>query len=107
MPHRLVLLLVAAALALCASASAATKAPKVVRGHTLAITITTRSLAVCIAEVVYADRLNQTGPVKKARDGRLSWAIRIPRTATLGRGTWTVRCGLGVEGRGAFVVIRA
>jgi hypothetical protein len=67
--------------------------------------MTTKSLAVCIAVVEYADRLNQIGSVKKARDGRLSWSIRIPRTATLGRGSWTVRCGLGVEGRGAFVVV--
>ena len=107
-PHRLVPLLVSAALALCVTgvvAAAAAKTPKVARGHTLAINVTTTSLAVCIAIVEYADRLDQTGSVKKARDGQLSWAVRIPRTATLGRGSWTVRCGLRIEGRGAFIVV--
>ena len=108
MPHRLVPLLVSAALALCVTGvvtAAAAKTPRVARGHTLAIKVTTKSLAACIAIVEYADHLDQTGSVKQARDGRLSWAVRIPRTAPLGRGSWTVRCGLGIEGRGGFIVV--
>lgn len=111
MPHRLVVLLVIAALALCAAcavAGATTKTPRVARGHTLSIAIATKSLAVCVATLEYADHMSQNGAVKNARDGRVSWTIRIPRTAAIGRGTWTVRCGVvGVNGRGTFVVVAA
>ena len=110
MPHRLVVLLAIAALAICA-ASAATAAsartPRVVRGHTLSITLATNSLAVCVAIVEYSDHMNQNGSVKSARAGRLSWAIRVPRTAPLGRGRWTVRCGIGLVGQGTFLVVAA
>jgi hypothetical protein len=80
--------------------------PRVARGHTLHIKLTTTTLADCIAVVEWADGLNRTGAVKKATDGRLSWAVPVPRTTTLGRGHWYVQCGLGVVRRGTFVVVR-
>jgi hypothetical protein len=110
MPHRLFSSIAVSVLALCATAAPAAPASstlRVVRGHTLHIKLTTKTLADCIAVVEWADGLNRTGAVKKAHDGRLSWAIPVPRTTTLGRGHWYVQCGLGVEGRGTFVVVRA
>ena len=110
MPHRLVLLLVIAALALCvacAVAAATAKTPTVVRGHKLSIALHTNSLAVCVAFLEYSTHTVQPGTVKSARDGRLSWAIRIPLTAPLGRGSWTVRCGIGLVGEGRFLGVAA
>jgi hypothetical protein len=103
-------LLAVAVLALCAGTATPAPAagtPTVARGHTLYIKITTQSLAACVAIVEYADGLSQLGSVKQARDGRLSWALLIPRTAQLGKGSWYVRCGLGIERRGTFIVITA
>jgi hypothetical protein len=100
-------LLTVAVLALCAGTVAPAPAagtPTVARGHLLHIKITTRSLAACVAIAQYADGLELLGSVKYAQDGRLAWALLIPRTAPLGKGSWYVRCGLGVESRGAFVV---
>jgi hypothetical protein len=112
-PHRLfVSITVSAALfigsALCAAAAPAAAAapPRVARGHTLHIKLTTRTQADCVAVVEWADGLNRVGSVKKAQDGLLSWAIPVPRTATLGPGRWWVQCGLGVERRGTFIVVR-
>lgn len=110
MPHRLVVLLFAAVLVLCAAAASpapAAATPKVKRGHTLSIRTTTKSHTVCAAIVTYADGFSQAGSLKKARDGRLSWALLVPRTAPLGRGSWYVRCGITIEHRGAFVVTGA
>jgi hypothetical protein len=106
-PHRLACLLTVAVLALCAgtvSPAPAAGTPTVARGHLLHIKITTRSLAACVAIAQYADGLELLGTVKYAQDGRLAWSLLIPRTATLGKGSWYVRCGLGIESRGAFVV---
>jgi hypothetical protein len=109
-PHRLFVSITVSAVlivsALCATAAPAAGATRVARGQTLHIKLTTKTQADCIAVVEWADGLNRVGSVKKAQDGRLSWAIPVPRTATLGPGRWYVQCGLGVERRGTFVVVR-
>jgi hypothetical protein len=105
--HRLVALLIIVVLALSAgtaSPAPAAGTPTVARGHTLYIKMTTRSLAACVAIAQYADGLGQFGSVKYAQDGRLAWALLVPRTAPLGKGSWYVRCGLGIESRGTFIV---
>jgi hypothetical protein len=106
-PHRLVCLFTVAVLALCAgtdSPAPAAGTPTVARGHLLHIQIPTRSLAACVAIAQYADGLELLGTVKYAQDGRLAWSLLIPSTATLGKGSWYVRCGLGIESRGTFIV---
>jgi hypothetical protein len=105
-PHRLFVPITVSALALCTSASApAAGTPRVARGQTFHIKLTTKTLADCVAVVEWADGLDRIGSVKKATDGRLSWTVRVPYTAPLGPGHWYVQCGLGVERRGRFVVV--
>jgi hypothetical protein len=107
-PHRLLTLLTITGLALCATTATAAPAagrPTVKRGHALVIKLKTKSYAVCAPIVQYADGSIQNGTAKKAHDGRLAWSLLVPRSAPLGAGTWYVRCGLGVEGTGRFVVV--
>lgn len=108
MPHRLLVTLATCALALCAAAGAlATPAatPRIARGQTFHIRLTTKSFAACIAVVNYPGGGLQLGATKHAIDGRLSWAFPIARSRPLGRASWYVQCGLPVERTGAFIVI--
>jgi hypothetical protein len=108
-PHRLVVSLLVASLALCAttvSPATAGAAPSVVRGHALRIDFTAHSQAACMPQVRYADGTMQNGAVKKARrGGHLSWSLLVPRTAPLGAGTWALRCGVSKVRSGHFVVV--
>ncbi len=107
MPHRLLALLTVAGLALCAATATSAPAagvPTVVRGQALHIKMTTPSFAVCAPIVQYSDGTTQTGALKKANDGHLSWSLLVPRSAPLGAGSWYVRCGIAVERRGRFTV---
>jgi len=106
-PHRLLVSIVTATLALCAataSAAPAAAAPTVERGHALQIKLATRRSALCSALVSYSDGTTQKGAPKKARNGRVTWSLLVPRTAPLGAGTWNVRCGASVAASGRFVV---
>jgi hypothetical protein len=107
-PHRLLATLTIAGLALCAATAAAAPAagtPTIARGHTLAITLKTKSFAVCMPIVQYSDGTMQNGTAKKAHaGGRLAWSLLVPRTAPVGAGKWSVRCGFHVASKGKFVV---
>jgi hypothetical protein len=92
--------------ALAATSAAPAPAAKTLhRGQVLKIALTTRSYAVCVAIVRYADGALQTGAPKHARDGHLAWSLIVPTNAALGVGHWTVRCGIGIEKNGSFVVV--
>jgi hypothetical protein len=107
-PHRLLVSLFVAGLALCAATAApagAAGAPAVTRGQALHISFPSHNRSVCSPQVQYANGSNQVGGVKKARGGRLSWSLLVPQTAPLGAGTWVVHCGLATVRRGRFVVV--
>jgi hypothetical protein len=107
-PHRLLVTLAICTLALCTTAGAVARpaaTPRIARGQTLHIRLTTSSFAVCVAVVNYADGGLQLGATKHATDGRLSWAFPVARSRPLGKGTWYVRCGLGIQRTGAFIVV--
>lgn len=109
MPHRLFATLTIATLALCAVTAAAAPAagsPTITRGHTLVITLKTKSFAICMPVVQYSDSTTQIGTAKKAHaGGRLAWSLLVPRTAPVGAGKWSVRCGFDVVSKGRFVVV--
>lgn len=108
MPNRLLVTLAISALALCAAVGAVASpatTPRIARGQTLHIRLTTSSFAVCVAVVNYADGGLQLGATKHATDGRLSWVFPVARSRPLGRGAWYVRCGLEVQRTGAFIVV--
>jgi hypothetical protein len=107
LPRRLFVALTVASLALCAataSAAPAASVPTVARGEALHIALATHSRGVCLPLVQYSDGTRQVGEAKKARAGRLSWALLVARTAPLGAGTWSVRCGVAEVRTGRFVV---
>jgi hypothetical protein len=106
--HRLlVLALTTVTVALCAATAsvASSGVPSVARGAMLHIELKTTSYAACAAIVNYADGSLLLGTVKHATDGRLSWTLRVARSAPLGHGTWYVRCGLPVVRSGKFLVV--
>jgi hypothetical protein len=106
-PHRLLATLMIAGLALCAataSAAPAAATPTIIRGHALAIKITTKSASVCAPVVQYSNGTMQNGTAKKAHGGRLAWSLLVPRTAPTGPGRWYVQCGTAVASRGKFIV---
>jgi hypothetical protein len=74
------------------------------RGQTVRVAVRTPSLAACLVETAYADGARRTSSVKQARDGLVSWTLRIPAGAGLGRARWTVRCGVTWERTGAWLV---
>lgn len=109
MPHRLLIALAVAGLALCAataSAAPAATAPSVERGKALHIQVTTpKAGPICVAFVQYSNGTTQHGVPKKARRGLLSWSLLVPRTAPLGPGSWNVHCGLTFNRTGRFTVV--
>jgi hypothetical protein len=103
----LVLAVSAAALVAVSAAAAVTSAaPRIARGSAFHITLTTQSVATCTPFVSYSDAGLQLGTQKKATDGHVAWAIPVARSRPLGRATWYVRCGIGVERSGAFTVVK-
>ena len=108
MSQRLVITLATCALALCAATGALARpdaTPRIARGATLHIRMTTTSYAVCVAVVNYANGDLQLGSTKNATDGRLAWSFPVARSRALGRATWYVRCGLSIQRTGAFIVV--
>jgi hypothetical protein len=106
-PHRLLVLMLAAlALSATTAGASSTSIPVIARGQTLHIKFTTTSYATCVAIVSYAQGI-QLGTPKKATDGRLSWAFPVARSRPLGPGSWYVRCGLPIERTGKFIVVNA
>jgi hypothetical protein len=108
-PHRLLVTLTIAGLALCAATASIAPAaarPTVERGHSLVIKLKTKASSVCTPVVTYSNGMMQSGTSKKApAAGRLSWSLLVPRTAPLGAGKWYVRCAwLNIAGKGTFVV---
>jgi len=95
-----------AATATTATASARPAAgPLVVhRGQAVKVAVRTPSKAYCLAEARYADGSRQDSGLKRARNGLVSWTLRVPNTAPLGRADWTVRCGATWERTGRWVV---
>jgi hypothetical protein len=107
-PHRPLVALMIAVLALCvttAAVASSASTPRIARGGTFRIKMTTESLGDCVAVVNYRDSGLQIGTVKPATDGRLAWAFPVSRGRPLGRATWYVRCGLSIQRSGAFIVI--
>jgi hypothetical protein len=107
-PDRSLVALTIAVLALCVTTAAiasSASTPRIARGGTFHIKMTTESLGDCVAVVNYRDSGLQIGTVKPATDGRLSWAFPVSRARPLGRATWYVRCGLSVQRSGVFVVV--
>lgn len=114
MPLRLI-----ATLALTASlaATAATAAAgavgttaattQVTRGKATVLRVATRSLAPCSVQIRYSDGLVQMAGVKRARGGVVSWTIRIPNNAALGRAHWDAQCGGVVFHRSGTWVVTA
>jgi len=68
------------------------------------VAVRTPSKGDCLAEARYADGSRQDSGVKHARNGLVSWTLRVPNTAPLGRADWTVRCGATWERTGRWVV---
>ena len=104
MPLRLALSSIAVALALVASSAAGAATPSVVRGQSLHVSVATRTKAVCSTFVRYSDGTQQRGSSKRAKNGKLSWALLVPRTTALGSATWQVQCGRTLLASGRFVV---
>lgn len=92
------------ALALVASSSAVAAAPTVIRGQSLHISVNSHTKAVCSAVARYSDGTRQVGASKRVRNGKLTWALLVPRTTALGLATWKVQCGSRLAGVGRFVV---
>jgi hypothetical protein len=108
-PHRLFATLLIAGLALCAvtaSVAPAAATPTVTLGHALTIKVKTKSGTLCTPVVTYANHTMQNGTTKKAHaGGQLSWSLLVPRTASVGAGSWYVRCAwFNVVAQGKFVV---
>jgi hypothetical protein len=61
----------------------------------------------CVVEVTYADTSYWDGPVKAVSGGKVSWTFRIPRKATLGPATWSIRCGPFWHRDGRWRIARA
>jgi hypothetical protein len=111
LPLRLIATLVLtaglAATATTATASARPAAgPLVVhRGQAVKVAVRTPSKAYCLAEARYADGSRQDSGLKRANSaGLVSWTLRVPNTAPLGRADWTVRCGASWERNGRWLV---
>jgi hypothetical protein len=107
-PHRLLVSLAVASLALCAatvSPAPAAGLPTVARGQALRISFPLHSRTLCTPTVTYSDGSKQVGTAKRARAGRLAWALLVARTAPLGAGEWVVRCGRVDTRAGRFVVV--
>jgi hypothetical protein len=96
--------LAAAATTASASARPAAGPLEVHRGQTVKVGVRTPSKAYCLAEARYADGTRQDSGLKHARNGLVSWTLRVPNTAPLGRADWTVRCGASWERTGHWVV---
>lgn len=98
---------VLAATATTASVSARPAAgPLVVhRGQAVRVAVRTPSKAYCLAEARYADGSRQDSGLKRAgATGLVSWTLRVPNNAPLGRADWTVRCGASWERNGRWLV---
>jgi hypothetical protein len=95
-----------AATATTATASARPAAgPLVVhRGQAVKVSVRTPSKGDCLAEARYADGSRQDSGVKHARNGVVSWTLRVPNTAPLGYAEWTVRCGVTWQRTGRWIV---
>ena len=110
MPLRLITsLCLTAALAATATTATASARPAagplvVHRGQAVKVAVRTPSKAYCLAEARYADGSRQDSGLKRARNGLVSWTLRVPNTAPLGRADWTVRCGATWERNGRWVV---
>ena len=110
MPLRLITsLFLTAALAATATTATASARPAagplvVHRGQAVKVAVRTPSKGDCLAEARYADGSRQDSGVKHARNGLVSWTLRVPNTAPLGRADWTVRCGATWERTGRWVV---
>lgn len=110
MPLRLITsLCLTAALAATATTATASARPAagplvVHRGQAVKVAVRTPSKAYCLAEARYADGSRQDSGLKRARNGLVSWTLRVPNTAPLGRADWTVRCGATWERTGRWVV---
>jgi len=108
LPHRQVISLLVAGLALCAATASPAPAagtPAVKRGQALRISVPSHSRTVCTARVVYADGTGQIGTAKKPRGGRVSWSLLVARTTALGAGRWVVSCGRTEIHSGRFTVV--
>jgi hypothetical protein len=106
--------LVLTALAVCAaSVSAATNVPAgispglVHRGQQTTISVPTGTTkAPCTAMLRYQDGNVQQASGKRPRNQRVSFTVRVPLTAALGAGRWTVICGAHIT-QGSFVIVAA
>jgi len=103
------LALIAAALAALSASGAAARpqatGPVVVhRGQPVKVSVRTPSLAACLAEARYADGSRQSSGIKHARDGLVTWMVRVPNNAALGKARWSVRCGVTWQRTGTWVV---
>lgn len=110
MPHRLFATLMIAGLALCAvtaSVAPAAARPTVTLGHALVIKVKTKPGTLCTPVVTYANHTMQSGTTKKVpAGGQVKWSLLVPRTASVGAGSWYVRCAwFNVVGQGKFLVV--
>jgi hypothetical protein len=102
------------ALAVCAaSASAAADvsagiSPGLVhRGQQTTISVPTGvAKSPCTAILRYQDGNVQQASGKRPRNHRVSFTLRVPLTAALGQGRWTVICGAHIT-QGSFVIVAA
>ena len=110
MPLRLITtLFLTAALAATATTATASARPAagplvVHRGQAVKVSVRTPSKGDCLAEARYADGSRQDSGVKHARNGVVSWTLRVPNTAPLGYAEWTVRCGVTWQRTGRWIV---
>jgi hypothetical protein len=113
-PLRFTVSIVLTALTVCAaSASAANDAaagisPGLVhRGQLTKIVVRTGlTNSACTALLRYADGNVQQPALKRPRNHRVSFTVRVPLTAAVGPGHWTVICGLSIT-QGSFVIVAA
>lgn len=114
LPLRLTCSLVITALALSAATAGAANhatagiSPGLVhRGQQTTISVPTGAVkSTCTAILRYADGSVQQTPVRQPRKHRVSFTVRIPLTAAIGPGHWTVVCTSLIT-QGSFVIVAA
>jgi hypothetical protein len=102
------LVLIAASLAALSASGAAARTeagPVIVhRGQPVKVSVRTPSLAACLAEARYSDGSRQSSGIKRAHDGLVTWTVRVPNNAALGKARWSVRCGVTWQRTGTWLV---
>lgn len=100
--------ILAAVLCVAASTGAASmRVTTVARGGTLHFKAAGDWTSVCTAILKYSSGEQQVAGTRHATNGWMKWAVPITRDRPLGRGKWSVYCGLRLAKAGSFVVVNS